>query len=204
GHPLLGADVGGTLAMVPAAAVLAYGIFGQRRMRLAHLPLLALGGLALAGLFAAIDLSRPPQSRSHLGDFLVTVAADPEGALVLLRRKAGLVLSPRLSSPWFLAVPTAAAVLVTLHRRSEPWRQLLARRRGLRSGLKALIVAAVAGSLLNDSGLSVAAVMLALGAPWALLVASEARRPHRQAAEEQPSVSTALLDRASWARRSGS
>ncbi|HVF12029.1 MAG TPA: hypothetical protein VNA87_02980, partial [Actinomycetota bacterium] len=57
-------------------------------------------------------------------------------------------------------------------RRSDAWTQQMESRSGLRAGLDALIVAAVVGSILNDSGLAIAGMMLALATPWALLIAS--------------------------------
>ena len=44
---------------------------------------------------------------------------------------------------------------------------------GLRAGLEGLIVAAVVGSFVNDSGVAVAGMMLAIAAPWALVVAAK-------------------------------
>ena len=66
GLPMLGADVGGVLAMVPAFGVTAL-ILSGRRARPVHLLVLAgLGAVLVVGL-AAVDLARPEASRTHLG-----------------------------------------------------------------------------------------------------------------------------------------
>lgn len=173
GHPRLGADVGGVLAMAPAIVVFAYLVSRQRGLPLGWIPVLALGAVLLALIFGAIDLARPEAERTHLGLFLARVIEDPMHLWLVVQRKAGLAVSLAISTRWGLAVPGAAAVFIWLHRRRKGrWRQILRGRAGIKAGLDSLIVAAVVGSLVNDSGVAIAGMMLALAAPWALLVAA--------------------------------
>ena len=131
-----------------------------------------LGAVALLLVFGFIDLARPAAERTHLGVFLAQVGADPMTLGVVIRRKLGLAVSLAISSRWGLAAPGAVAVLLLLHHRSKGrWRALMDERRCLKAGLDAVIVAAVIGSLVNDSGVAIAGTMLTIAAPWALLMA---------------------------------
>lgn len=174
GLPALGADVGGTLTTVPAAAFLVLRGTGGGRLT-ARRVLLAVAAAALAVLaFGGLDLSRPAAERTHLGRFLVTAASDPGEAFTIVRRKAEIAVVLAVSTKWGLVAPAGAAVLVWLHRRSrDRWRDLMRERPGTRAGLAATVLAAVVGSVVNDSGVAVAGMMLAVAAPWALLAASE-------------------------------
>lgn len=171
GHPALGDDVGGILSLVPAAIVFWFTAFSEKKIRARYWPLIAVLAVALVLAFGLIDLARPPAARTHLGNFLAQTWSDPLSLWVVIRRKLVLAVSLAISSRWGLAAPGAAGVLMFLHYRSHgAWRTIMASHAGLKAGLEALIVAAVAGSLLNDSGVAVAGTMLTIAAPWALLV----------------------------------
>ena len=172
GHPALGSDVGGVLTMIPALVVFIYALLG-RRISIRHIPSVALITVLIALTFGLLDLARPADERTHLGDFLSELARDPTYLFLVIRRKLGLAISLTFSTRWGLAVPGALAVLVWLYRRARgPFRQMLEGRDALRAGLHALFTAAVVGSIVNDSGIAVAGMMLAVLTPWALLTAS--------------------------------
>ena len=173
GHPALGDDVGGVLALFPAAIAFGLAIFGRGKIKRKHWPLIGVGAVALVLIFGFIDLARPAADRTHLGNFLASVAADPYFAWLVIRRKVLIAVSLAVSSRWGLAAPGAVGVLMALHYRSKGrWHQIMTQRPALKAGLEALIVAAIAGSLLNDSGVAVAGTMLMIAAPWALIVLS--------------------------------
>jgi hypothetical protein len=65
GLPMLGADVGGVLSMVPAFGITALVLAG-RRVRALHLALLTLAAGAVVLTCAFIDMARPAGSRTHL------------------------------------------------------------------------------------------------------------------------------------------
>lgn len=161
GAPFLGADVGGVLAAVPAFAAL---LVRSRRRLVA----VALGGVAVLGAFAAVDLSRPVGSRTHLGRTL----AGGNGGSTFVRRELA-ALHSFYQSPWVVVVLVA---LVGLY--------LLRDRLPLRRALVALAVGAFLGTFLNDSGVAVAGAMAAVAWPaYALLSApaagGTAARPRR-------------------------
>lgn len=175
-HPSMGADFGGTIAMVPAALLFGLEIFG-RRMRARSIPLIALAAVAIVFLFALLDMARGPGQRSHLGNFLADAIADPQSIWFIARRKIGLSVSFSPTARWGLAVAGAALVLGYLRGlRGGRWRVILKKADpGQSAGLRALIVAAAVGSLVNDSGVAVAGMMLSIAAPWALIYASGPR-----------------------------
>ncbi|HSP36327.1 MAG TPA: hypothetical protein VLR26_01070 [Frankiaceae bacterium] len=178
GAPMLGSDVGGVLALVPAVALLTWAVAG-RRIRVRTVLLAALGAVAVLVLFAAVDLARAPESRTHLGRF----ASD------LLNGRAGDTLSRKAAANWalltrnvatLLVVPTMAVLAVVVARADRwsvtaPLGRALREQPGLRAGLGAALVAGTLGFAVNDSGVVVPAVMMLLVVP----IAIEAAAGHR-------------------------
>jgi hypothetical protein len=165
GVPIWGSDVGGTLAFTPSIVVFAMLLWGRRiQVRTA---LIGLAATVLAILvFGFIDLSRPPEQRAHLGRLFERVGDEGLGPLFsIMERKLLANLAVSTSSMWVAAIPIAVLFWVFLARsRSRPLRDLLQRVPELRAGLGAAIVAAVLGSMVNDSGAiigGVAALVLA-------------------------------------------
>lgn len=184
GLPSIGADFGGPPALVPAFAVLALMTAG---IRLTWRRLLAVGAAAVVvvGGFAVVDWTRPPAARTHLGAFVQTVL-DGE-VLPVIARKAEQNLANLVGS-WFtvLAVAGLAAVFVALGRplrhaaRSADGGSLRWLSAGtplgaivhavpmLRPGLIALAVAHGIAFLLNDSGIVIPAIGIAVAVPLLL------------------------------------
>jgi hypothetical protein len=189
GAPSLGSDVGGVLALVPAFGLLAWSVAGHR-VRVRTVVLAGLAALAVIALFAAIDLARTPESRTHLGRF----AAD------LFSGRAGETLSRKAAANWALltrgvfnlVVPPLMAVLAVVVARAERWpaTQPLGRalldRPGLRAGLGAALVAGTLGFAVNDSGVVVPAVMLLIVVPVAIEAADRYRRREPEPAGDEP------------------
>lgn len=165
GHPSLGSDVGGVLALVPAFSVVVLLLGGARiNPRRAALIVLATAGALVA--FAAIDLARPEESRTHLGR-LASRLLDGGSALTVITRKVNANISILTSSVWTLLLPVAFAFVAVL-----VWRQpgLLGRLQervpGLRACLVGSVVVGALGFALNDSGVAVPAMMLAVLLPY--------------------------------------
>jgi hypothetical protein len=158
GAPQFGADVGGVLFAVPA-----YGLtlLGARRARvtLRHLVLLGLAAAVAVGLFAAVDLARDAGSQTHLAK---SVAGHGLGDEIV--RKATRAVQT-VKAPMANLVLIAAAALLLTRWRPGP-------RPALRFGAYGVLAAAVLGSVLNDSGLNVAAAVLAVAWPAAVAVAA--------------------------------
>ena len=76
------------------------------------------------------------------------------------------------SSVWALVIPVALALLVLMfRRRRSALRRLVAEVPGLRACLGAALVLAVLGGALNDSGVAVTAMMLAVLLPYVTVLA---------------------------------
>ena len=167
GLPFLGSDVGGVLALVPAAAVTVLLLSG-RSVGLGRLALIGAGTIGLLAAFAAVDLARPRESRTHLGRVAARVVdADGEALVTILARKVNANISILTSSIWTWIIPVAILFLSFLvWRRTRLLRTLETRVPGLRAGLVGALVAGSLGFALNDSGVAVPAMMLAVVLPY--------------------------------------
>lgn len=178
GHPALGADVGGVLTLVPAALLVLLLLRG-RRVRWGHL--VAIAGAAVVAMagFAALDLARPPEERTHVGRFAAQVLEGGPGVGTVLERKLDANLSLLFSSVWALIIPVALVFLAFLVRRGPSVvRQLEGALPGMRALLVGALVLAVLGGGLNDSGVAVPAMMMAVLLPYVTVLAlSLASRP---------------------------
>ncbi len=173
GAPTLGSDVGGVLASVPAFAVCVLLLTG-RRIRWGTAALIAVGTVAVLALFAAIDLSRPPESRTHLGRFAERLI-DGEG-LLILERKLNANLSVLTTTVWTWVIPAALLFFVYLTwRPNNVLRQINAAHPTFRTfGISAITLGLVAWAL-NDSGVSMPAMMLAVALPYTAVLAIRLR-----------------------------
>jgi hypothetical protein len=166
--PAFGSDVGGTLALVPAFAAL-LTVMSGRRIRAGRAALVGVGTLAVVALLAVVDRSRSPSSRTHLGRFLDDLI-DGDGGLIVRRKLHGNV-AILTSSFWsIILVVVLAAVAALAWRHKQALTSMVQGRPEVRAFLTGFAIVAVLGFALNDSGLAVAAIMLAVAIPW--LVAS--------------------------------
>lgn len=160
GAPQFGADVGGVLFAVPAYAVLLLS-YPRRPLvpRRALFAVAAVGAAAVAavGLAALVDASRDATSQSHLAR---TLRAGEIGDVIA--RKAERAVQT-LKAPMANVIVIAAAALALVRFR-------LPSSTHLRFAACALFVAAVVGSLVNDSGANVGAAVAAIGWPFAVAV----------------------------------
>jgi len=113
-------------------------------------------------------LTRPAAQRTHLGQFVADIADGEAG--VVLRRKLEANWHVLTLSVFAVLVPVLVvgfAVLVT--RRGGLVAAAQARSRGLRPCLLGAIVAGALGFAVNDSGVAIPAMMIAMVVPWLLL-----------------------------------
>ncbi len=164
GAPQFGADVGGVLYAVPAYGVLLLGAT-RPRLQVRHVVVLGCAALLAVALFAAVDLVRDAGSQTHLGKGLAGQGLGDE-----VVRKATLAVRTVLM-PMAILVAIAAAVLLSA-------RFSLGPRPALRVASSALVTAAVLGSLLNDSGMIVAASVVAIAWPAGVAIASQSHQPY--------------------------
>ncbi|MDP1820880.1 MAG: hypothetical protein Q8K58_13465 [Acidimicrobiales bacterium] len=158
GMPIWGADVGGVLALVPAVGVTAAKLL-DHRLKWRSVLLWGSAALAAVAMFAAIDLSRPVDSRTHLGRLVESIGDNGLGALeTVVTRKLGANFGVITSSVWTAMVPIALGFVVYLLWRAPG--QVRAIRDTIRECLGGLAVVGLLGFALNDSGIAVPGVML--------------------------------------------
>jgi hypothetical protein len=174
--PTLGADVGGALVLLPVFAVLALAALGAR-VTWRRLLVTAAGGVLLVGAVGVVDWMRPEEHRTHLGTFVQQVV-DGTAAEILLR-KAGYAFGSLLTGPsaWLTLVIVVwiALALYNGSRVRAGWLEDLAEDWPLlRPALVGLVIAAVAGGLVNDYGIRIATQMLFAAVP--LIALGQLRR----------------------------
>ncbi|MFC7877898.1 hypothetical protein [Isoptericola sp. NPDC057391] len=165
GLPPFGADFGGILALVPGFAVLALGVAGVR-ITWRRVLLVASGTVLLVAVVSVVDWLLPGPG-SHLGGFvesvvegkaLGVVAGKAAGAWATIANPAGAAaLLVCAAAAWAVLAPGRARLDgVARAYRQDPvlWRLVVG-----------LVVTAGVGTLLNDSGVAVAAIVLALALP---------------------------------------
>lgn len=161
GAPMLGADVGGALTLVPAAGVTAWMLLGWR-IRARTVIVGALVTLVVVLGFGFLDLTRPAAEQTHLGRLLSDIGANGVGAFeTVVLRKLNANLSVLTSSIWTLMLPVViAAVAFVIW--WAPWRLRTIAQRipEERAAVAGLITAMVLGFALNDSGITVPGIML--------------------------------------------
>ncbi len=162
GAPPWGSDVGGVLASGPAFALVA-SLLAGRRIDWRRWVLVVGATLAALTAFALVDLARPPSSRTHLG----RLVADPSKLGDTIQRKLLSNLHILTSSVWTLIIPVALAFLLFLALRPPGLLQAIQRKvPGLRACLLGGLLAGLLGFAVNDSGVAVPAMMLAVLLPY--------------------------------------
>jgi hypothetical protein len=165
-----GSDFGGLIAFVPGLATTALLVAG-RRVGFWRLQLLRATGMALVLGVAWVDYLRPPARQTHMGRFFGQLV---EGnSLPWLERKFTAMLHTFGN---YTLMPVVVAgflfVLLVLHRpgRAGAGGLQLAYERApmLRAGLSGAFVTALVGGAVNDSGVAVPALALAVAVPLAL------------------------------------
>jgi hypothetical protein len=170
--PMWGADFGGTMAIIPGFAVFAL-LVSDRKVTLKHVVEVLVGGIIFVlGLSYADSRRAHP---THIGDFWNQLVNGNAGTTVM--RKLGAMI--HTFGYWNLTFSAVAALVfwfVVLmgyspSRERRPIATLhaaYARAPALRATFIAALVTVVAGTLLNDSGVSIAAMALTVVIPLAL------------------------------------
>lgn len=161
--PTLGADFGGPPGLL-LGGLLVIALAAGVRLTWRRVLAAVVGAGVLAALVAWLDWLRPPEARTHLGEFVESVLTGDAGAIV--GRKLAQNLA-NLGSPPLIAMSVATVVLVVVAWRVG-WRPV-------RAGavvLSGAVALAVVGFAVNDSGLVIPAFVAVVLAP--LLVAAGA------------------------------
>ena len=130
--------------------------------------LAALIGVVTVGIlvgFAALDLSRPAASRTHLGRFAAKVLDG--GAATILQRKVEANVSVLTSTVWTVVIPAALLYFAYLTWRPNRFMQRVvdAHPSFRPFGVSAILLGVLAWGL-NDSGVSMPAMMLMIALPY--------------------------------------
>jgi hypothetical protein len=191
--PLFGQDFGGTLAAAPAFALLGWLLLGRRVTVKAVLALV--GILVASGLVVGfLDLLRPHDQRSHVGRFFEKVGNEGfSGFSSVIERKSGENAATFSSTIYIVLIVIVVIAGVLLWRRSpRPLVGVVDRVTALRPASVSLGLLILLSYGLNDSGLAIPAIMLALVTATAsyLLFEVDARGggPDHRAAADEPSV----------------
>ncbi|WP_194288679.1 hypothetical protein, partial [Ornithinicoccus halotolerans] len=171
GVPVWGADFGGVPPLLLATGLLAMLVLGLRPTPLRVL-LLGLAAVAGAGALMVLDWARGPAARTHLGDFVQAVLDGDAAGIVRgkLEQSAGILRDYPVA---WLAVLALAVLAVAVARPDSalgrPLRPLWALP-ALRATACALLVCWLVGWLVNDSGIAIVGVGVAVAACAVLAV----------------------------------
>ena len=166
--PAWGSKVGGPPALVPGLAVLVLSIL-QVRLSWRKILLIGEGTAVLVVTLALLDWLRPTSSRSHLGRFVQSVIDGDAGDIV--NRKLAQNLDTLIHTTVFaylvplLLIALAYVLARPGSRLARPVGPLLDRVETLRAGLIGLTVTMFIGLLVNDTGVAIPPVALALVLP---------------------------------------
>lgn len=173
GLPMLGADVGGVLSMVPAFGITLL-VLGGRRPRGRELGLLTVAAFATVMVFAFVDTLLPGGEQSHLARLADHLVHGRIGSLSdSLTRRVQASFGALDTAVWFLVLGLVAAVgaYVILISRVRPRERALlpAASPPVAAAALGLLVLAVIGLVANDSSVAVPATMLIPLTPVAVL-----------------------------------
>jgi hypothetical protein len=179
GLPMLGADVGGVLSMVPAFAITALLLSG-RRITLQALLIIGVSTVAALLAFAFIDAVRAQQQQTHLARLAEHIVDGRWGPFFdsLTRRWQASFGGAELAG--WLAVVTilvATGVYVTLVAQGRIGRVGPRWDRGSVAGAAGLGVLALVGLVANDSSVAVPLTMLIVVVPVVALRALHEPQP---------------------------
>lgn len=161
--PLFGQDFGGTIAAAPAFLVLAWLLLGRRirvRTVLGFTAVLFASGLVVG----FVDLMRPKDQRTHVGRFFEKVGNEGWSGFATVLQRKGSENAATLAS-WVsivVIIVVVGAIVVLWTRAPRRLRPVVAAVPTLRPVALALIVLMVLGYALNDSGIPIPALMLAV------------------------------------------
>jgi len=173
--PAWGADFGGPPGLLLGGLLVIASAAGVR-LTWRRVLVAVVGAGTLAAVVAGLDWLRPPESRTHVGEFVESVVSGEAGAVV--GRKLAQNVD-NLGSPPLLAIAVASVVLVVVAWRTG-WRPVDAGA----VVLSGAAVMAVVAFLVNDSGLVIPAFVALVLAPLLVAAGPSHRNLHLRAGKE--------------------
>lgn len=185
--PMWGADVGGTLAGIPTLCLVGAKLGGWK-VRLRTVLLWGAAALAAVVAFGLLDLARDSADQSHLGRLFERIGSEGfEGFATVVERKIAVNLRSLQGSVWrFILGPVVVAAVIVAWRAPGRFRDLVRAMPALRAVLPGLVVGLVLGYALNDSGIAVPGMMLAVSVPSVVYLFSRLDDPDVPAAAVSP------------------
>jgi hypothetical protein len=179
GTPFWGSDVGATLSLLPAFGVTGTLLVGAR-LRVSTIVKCAVAALGALALFAALDLTRAPENRTHLGRLVERIGDEGWSSVgdVLLRRGGQSFSLGGSVWVWTFVIAGGLAAVV-LWQAPGAVRELYERVPELRAATIGFAVVAVLGFAVNDSGIAVPGVMV--GVFTSTMIGLLVRPPERAA-----------------------
>lgn len=169
GAPYFGSDVGGVLALTPTIFVIGFMLY-NKRVGIKALLISAVVTIGALITFAFIDLARPVSQRTHLGRFAESLVRGDAG--IIIERKITANIRILTTSVWLVVVVVALCYVMFLFLHPE---RFLRKTNEAHPGFRYLafpgIVVAVLGMVLNDSGVAIPGMMLAIALPTVSLLA---------------------------------
>lgn len=171
GIPYLGSDVGGVLAMTPTICIAVLMLY-EKRINVKSLLYACATTFVAISIFSIFDLSRPTSQRTHLGRFVYVLINGDAGAVI--ERK--IISNVTIFTNAMVACIIIIATLFLLFLFMYPERFIAERK--TRYPVFAFIaypgiVVATLGMFLNDSGVAIPGMMLAIAFPALALLAYE-------------------------------
>ena len=174
GAPWWGSDVGGVLTAIPALLTVVVVLRDRGEVRRRSVVVAGLGLIGAVLLLLVVgwwDRSRPPTSRTHLGRFVDDLVAGDAGPVI--GRKLAASWDVLTSTPWTVVVPVLLVALASLAWMPGRRRWAVSTRQPALPAFGASVaVAGFVGWAVNDSGVAVAASMLAIAVPYVACVAT--------------------------------
>ena len=161
GAPSLGDDIGGVLALVPAIALLA-AVVARVRLTVRRVVAVGVAAVITAAAVALADYARPEEKRTHAGRFVEELRDGT--AWQTVHRKLDAVLASFANPVVTAAVLLALVGAVMYVRRSGGPTAATS----VRAAAGPVAVLALIGTVLNDSGIFVAAAALLAVVPAAV------------------------------------
>ena len=136
------------------------------------LSVLVIATLLVLAAFAAIDLLTASSHQSHLGRLFESIGTrGSAGFTTVVRRKLNAVKRSMFGSVWrFVPLILAPMVAFAVWRDRAAIRRVDQRLPELRAGLAGIALAGVLGFALNDSGVAIPGMMLAVTVPTVVVL----------------------------------
>ncbi|MFV0534527.1 MAG: hypothetical protein ACK5MR_12840 [Cumulibacter sp.] len=159
-----GRDFGGVVALVPSLLLMWLIVTGVRLSKLKLAIVFGAGVLAVLAV-ALVDFLRPPESRTHLGNFISQLMDGTAGTIIVRKLEANWnILTGSVLS--VLAFVLVAVVVWQWVQRSSPGRLYLEQRAPYAPAAAiAILSMTILGFAVNDSGIAVTAIGLGIVVP---------------------------------------